>query len=82
MSGLYVFKNALGYYYDIYLWFVISYILFLIKWLVAYKCGYRSYIKQVIISYEFCQHFHCLEVVLVSWMILWYLDILACIFGF
>ena len=28
VSGLYVFKNALGYYYDIYLWFVISYILF------------------------------------------------------
>ena len=50
---------------------------FLIKWLVAYKCGYRFYIKQVIISYEFCQHFHCLEVVLVSWMILWYLDILG-----
>ena len=65
MSGLYVFKNDLGYYYDIYLWFFISYILFLIKWLVAYKCGYRSYIKQAIISCEFCQHFHCLEVVLV-----------------
>ena len=45
--------------------------------LVAYKCGYRSYIKQVIILCEFCQHFHCLEVVLVSWMIMWYLDILG-----
>ena len=45
--------------------------------LVAYKCGYQSYIKQVIISCEFCQHFHCLEVVLVSWMIMWYLDILG-----
>ena len=77
MSGLYVFKNALGYYYDIYFWFVISYILFLIKWLVTYKCGYRFYIKQVIISCEFCQHFHCLEVVPVSWMIMWYLDILS-----
>ena len=50
---------------------------FLIKWLVAYKRGYRSYIKQVIISCEFCQHFHCLEVVLVSWMIMSYLDILG-----
>ena len=49
----------------------------MIKWLVAYKSDYRSYIKQVIISCEFCQHFHCLEVVLVSWMILWYLDILG-----
>ena len=37
----------------------------------------RSHIKQVIISSEFCQHFHCLEVVLVSWMIMWYLDILG-----
>ena len=45
--------------------------------LVAYKCGYGSYIKQVIISCELCQHFHCLEVVLVSWMIMWYLDILG-----
>ena len=49
----------------------------MIKWLVVYKCDYRSYIKQVIISCEFCQHFHCLEVVLVSWMSLWYLDILG-----
>ena len=49
----------------------------LIKWLVAYKCGYWSYIKQVIISCEFCQYFHCLEVVLVSRKILWYLDILG-----
>ena len=78
MSGLYVFKNSLGYYYDIYI-FMVCYFIYtvLIKWLVAYKCGYRSYIKQVIISCEFCQHFHCLEVVLVSSMILWYLDILG-----
>ena len=58
-------------------YFIYIYIYCLIKWLVAYKCGYQSYIKQVIISCEFCQHFHCLEVVLVSWMILWYLDILG-----
>ena len=49
-----------------------TYILFLIKWLVAYKCDYRSHIKQVIISCEFCQHFKCLEDVLSSWMSLWY----------
>ena len=54
----------------------------LIKWLVAYKFGYRSYIKEVIISCEFCQHFDFLEVVLVSWMILWYLDILGMYIGF
>ena len=59
--------------------FMVCYFIYtvLIKWLVAYKFGYRSYIKQVIISCKFCQHFHCLEVVLVSWMILWYLDILG-----
>ena len=73
-----MFLNDLGYYVDISI--VIKYFTYipvLIKWLVAYKCGYQSYIKQVIISCEFCQHFHCLEVVLVSWMILWYLDILG-----
>ena len=30
--------------------------------------------KQVIISCEFCQHFKYLEVLLSSWMSLWYLD--------
>ena len=77
MSGLYVFKKCFGVLLR-YI-FVVCYFIYtvLIKWLVAYKCGYRSYIKQVIISCEFCQHFHCLEVVLVSWMILWYLDILG-----
>ena len=44
---------------------------------MAYKCDYRSHIKQLIISYEFCQHFNCLEVVLSSWMSLWYLNILG-----
>ena len=76
MSGLYVFKNSLGYYYDIFCG-LLFYIYCCDQMLVAYKCGYRSYIKQVIISCEFCQHFHCLEVVLVSWMIMWYLDILG-----
>ena len=41
-----------------------TYILFLIKWLVAYKCDNRSHIKQVIISCEFCQLFKYLEVLL------------------
>ena len=49
----------------------------LIKWLVVYKCDYRSHIKQVIISCEFCQHFKYLEVLLSSWMSLWYLNILG-----
>ena len=49
----------------------------MIKLLVAYKCDYRSHIKQVIISCEFCQHFNCLEVVLGSWLSLWYLNILS-----
>ena len=77
MSGLYVFKMRWG----IIMIYIYGYLFHiytvLIKWLVAYKCDYRSYIKQVIISCEFCQLFHCLEVVLVSWMILWYLDILG-----
>ena len=49
----------------------------LIKWLVACKCDYRSHIKQVIISCEFGQHFKYLEVLLSSWMSLWYLNILG-----
>ena len=49
----------------------------MIKWLVAYKYDYRSHIKQVIISCEFCQHFNSLEVVLSSWMSLWYFNILG-----
>ena len=49
----------------------------MIKWLVAYECDYRSHIKQVIISCEFCQHFNCLKVVLGSWLSLWYLNILS-----
>ena len=42
----------------------------------SYKCDFRSHIKQVIISCEFCQHFKYLEVLLSSWMSLWYLNIL------
>ena len=72
-----MFLNDLGYYVDIPI--VIKYFTYivLIKWLVAYKCDYRSHIKQVIISCEFCQHFYCLEVVLSSWMILWYIEYLG-----
>ena len=55
-----------------------THILFLIKWLVAYKCDNRSHIKQVIILCEFCQlFFKYLEVLLSSWMSLWYLNILG-----
>ena len=68
-----MFLNDLGYYFDISIVIkYFNYILLLIKWLVAYKCDYRSHIKQVIISCEFCQHFNCLEDVLSSWMSLWY----------
>ena len=68
-----MFLNDLGYYIDISMVIkYFTYILCLIKWLVAYKCDYRSHIKQVIISCEFCQHFNCLEDVLSSWMSLWY----------
>ena len=73
-----MFLNDLGYYVDISI--VIKYLhiyTILIKWLVAYKCDYRSHIKQVIISCEFCQHFNCLEVVLSSWMSMWHLNILG-----
>ena len=49
----------------------------LIQWLVVYKCDYRFHIKQVIISCEFCQYFKYLEVLLSSWMSLWYLNILG-----
>ena len=45
------------------------------------KLFYQSHIKQGIISCEFCQHFNCLEVVLGSWMSLWYLDILGYVDG-
>ena len=75
---VYKFVNDLGYYVDISI--VIKYFtiyIVLIKWLVAYKCDYRSHIKQVIISCEFCQHFNCSEVVLSSWMSLWHLNILG-----
>ena len=49
----------------------------LIKWLVVFKCDYRFHIKQVVISCEFCQQFKYLEVLLSSWMSLWYLNILG-----
>ena len=70
--------NDLGYYVDISI--VIKYFYIytvLIKWLVAYKCDYRSHTKRVIISCEFCQHFNCLEIVLSSWTSMWYLNILG-----
>ena len=73
-----MFLNYLGYYVDISVVTKYFYIYsVLIKWLVAYKCDYRSHIKQVIISCEFCQYFYCLEVVLSWWINLLYLNILG-----
>ena len=74
---VYIFLNDLGILLVYLLRLNILHLYCLIKWLVVYKCDYRSHIKQVIISCEFCQHFHCLEVVLISWMIMWYLNILG-----
>ena len=64
MSGLYVL-NDLGYYVDISI--VIKYFFIytvLIKWLVAYKCDYRSHIKQVIIHVNFVN-------ILTVWKLYW-----------
>ena len=77
MSGLYVL-NALGYYYyDIKWWKIILYIDYLIEWLVMHKYNYLFLYKEVIISCEFCQHFKYLEILLISWINLWYLNILV-----
>ena len=49
----------------------------LIEWLVMHKQSDLFSYKQVIISCEFCQHFKYLEVLLSSWMSLWYLNMLG-----
>ena len=72
-----MFLNVLGYCVDISIAIKYFTYILLIKWLVVYKCDYRFHIKQVIISCEFCQHFKYLEVLLSSWMSLWYLNILG-----
>ena len=76
MSGLLVLK-----YFGVLLRYIFVFCYFYIhcfdQMVGCMQCGYRSYIKQVIISCEFCQQFHYLEVVLVSWMIMWCLDILG-----
>ena len=72
-----MFLNVLGYCVDISTAIKYFTYILLIKWLVVYKCDYRFHIKQVIISCEFCQHFKYLEVLLSSWMSLWYLNILG-----
>ena len=79
MSGLFVIflKKMLWGIITIYIYGFLFYIDYFDQMVGCMQCGYRSYIKQVIISCEFCQHFHYLEVVLVSWMILWCLDILG-----
>ena len=72
-----MFLNALGYYYDIKLWLIIIYITYLIEQLVMRKYNYLFLYKQVIISCGFCQHFKYLEILLSSWINLWYLNILV-----
>ena len=62
--------------YYIYIYIYI-YIYYLIEWLVMHKYNYLVLYKQVIISCEFCQHFKYLEILLSSWINLWYLNILV-----
>ena len=76
VSRLYAL-NALGYYYDTKWWLIISYIHYLIEWLVMHKYKYLFLYKQVIISCGFCQHLKCLKILLSSWINLWYLNILV-----
>ena len=49
----------------------------MIEWLVMHKHNDLFSYKQVIISCEFGQHFKYLEVLLSSWMSLWYLNMLG-----
>ena len=77
MSGLYTL-NALGHYYDINggkLFYI--YIYYLIEWLVMHKYNYLFLYKQVIISCGFYQHFKYLEILLSTWINLWYLNFLV-----
>ena len=46
----------------------------MIEWLVMHKQNDLFSYKQVIISCEFGQHFKYLEVLLSSWMCMWYLN--------
>ena len=57
--------------------YIYIYIYYLIEWLVMPKYNYPFVCKQVIISCEFCQHFKYLEILLSSWINLWYLNILV-----
>ena len=75
MSGLYAL-NALGHYYDIN-GGKLFYIYYLIEWLVMHKYNYLFLYKQVIFSCGFCQHFKYLEILLSTWINLWYLNILV-----
>ena len=53
------------------------YIYHLIEWLVMPKYNYLFLYKQVIISCEFYQHFKFVEILLSSWINLWYLNIVV-----
>ena len=49
----------------------------MIEWFVMHKENDMFSYKQVIISRDFCQHFKYFEVLLSSWMSLWYLNMLG-----
>ena len=53
------------------------YIYHLIEWLVMHKYNYLFLYKQVIIPCEFCPHFKYEEILLSSWINLWYLNIVV-----
>ena len=57
--------------------YIYIYIYYLIECLILHKYDYRFLYKQVIISCEFCQHFKYSEILLSSWVNLWYLKILV-----
>ena len=58
---------------------VVNYFIYMLfdQWLVMHKYNYLFLYKQVIISCEFFQYFKYLEILLSSWINLWYLNILV-----
>ena len=58
---------------------MVNYFIYILfdRMVVMHKYNYLFFYKQVIISCEFCQHFKYLEILLNSWINLWYLNILV-----
>ena len=56
--------------------YIYIYILF-DQMVLMHEYNYLFLYKQVIISCEFCQHFKYLEILLSSWINLWYLNMLV-----